>query len=272
MPVVKANEVSLYYELHGDRGEPIVLIHGAWFDHRSWDPVVPELARTFRVLTYDRRGHGESQRVATHGSMEEDTLDASSLLNQLGLSPAHVVGQSTGAIVVLRLAIRHPEFVRTLSVHEPPLLRVLAGDPAFATTLAEGARRRDAVMKVLETGDWDRGARLFVETQMAGPGGWDKLPEPVRETFVANARNYLDEMRNGSDSDIDLDALARFPGPALLSYGGTSGPLMRPVIERLARAMPLSKIHTYAGAGHNVQLTHPEEFARTLTAFASSPE
>ncbi len=272
MPVAQANEVGLYYELHGERGEPMVLIHGAWFDRRSWDAVLPELSRTFQVLTYDRRGHGKSESVASQGSVEEDAIDASALLKQLGLAPAHVVGQSTGAILALRLAIRYPELVRTLSVHEPPLFGVLAGDPAFTKTLGEGVRRRQAVMKVLEAGDWEGGARLFVETQMAGPGGWDKLPEQVRETFVANARNYLDEMRTGSDSSIDLNALARFRRPALLSYGVTSGPLMRPVIERLARAMPLSKIHAYEGAGHNVQLTHPEEFPRTISAFAISSD
>ncbi len=272
MPVEEGNGVGLYYELHGERGDPMVLIHGAWFDHHCWDPVVPELSSSFRVLTYDRRGHGKSQSAVSQGGMEEDALDASSLLNRLGLPPAHVVGQSTGAIVALRLVIRHPQVVRTLSVHEPPLFGVLAGDPAFAATLVEGARRREAVMKVLEAGDWEGGARLFVETQMTGPGGWDKLPDPVRETFVANARNYLDEMRNGSDATIDLNALGQFRGPALLSYGGTSGPLMRPVIEKLAKAMPPSRIHTYAGAGHNVQLTHPREFTSTITAFASFSE
>lgn len=270
MPVAEANGVGLSYELHGEQGEPMVLIHGAWFDRHSWDPVVPGLSRSFRVLTYDRRGHGQSERVATPGSMEEDATDAAAMLTRLGLAPAHVVGQSTGAIVALRLATNYPRVVRTLSVHEPPLLGLLAGDPSLAPILAEARIRREAVLRVLENGDREGGARLFVETQMAGPGGWDRLPKAIREAFVANTANYLDEMQNPSDTNIDVDALSRFGRPVLLSYGGRSSPLMKPIIERLASALPASSVHTFAEAGHNVHVSHPQEFARTITAFANS--
>lgn len=270
MPIAKAKGVDLYYELAGEQGDPMVLIHGAWFDRHNWDPVVPELSRNFRVLTYDRRGHGRSQSARTQGSAEEDGADAAAILTRLGFTPAHVVGQSTGGIVALRLAVDHPHVVRSLSVHEPPLLGLLAGDPAFAPMLAEGRVRREAVTKVIENGDAEGGARLFVETQMAGPGGWDKLPQPIREMFIANANNYLDEMRDPSDSTIDLKALGRFGKPALLSCGGKSSPVMEPILEKLAKAMPRSSVHVYVEAGHNVHLTHPQEFARTITAFAKA--
>lgn len=272
MPVIDANGVGLYYELHGGQGDSIVLIHGAWFDHHNWDPVVPEFSRGFRVLAYDRRGHGKSNRVATQGSAEEDARDASSVLTRLGLAPAHIVGQSTGAIVALKLALSHPQVVRSLSLHEPPLLGLLAGDPSLVPLLAEARIRREAVMKVLESGDSEGGARLFVETQMAGPGGWERLPLPIREAFIANAGNYLDEMRNPSDSTIDLNTLSHFAGPVLLSYGGKSPPLMRRIIEELANAMPASRVYTFADAGHNAHLTHPLEFARTIMAFAGASE
>ncbi len=272
MPIAEANGVDLYYELHGEHGDPMALVHGAWFDHHNWDAVVPELSRDFRVLTYDRRGHGRSGRVAAQGSMEEDAADASELLARLGMAPAHVVGQSTGAIVALTLAAKHPEVARSLAVHEPPLIGLLAGDPSFAPTLVEARKRREAVTKVLESGDREAGARLFVETQVAGPGGWERLPAPVREAFIANADNYLDEMRNPPDSGIDLNALGRFRRPALLSCGGSSPPLMRAVIERLAGAIPASRVFTFADAGHNAHITHPQEFARTIAAFAKSSE
>lgn len=250
----------------------MVLVHGAWFDRHSWDSVVPRFSRNFRVLTYDRRGHGQSERVATQGSMREDAMDASAMLMRLGLAPAHVVAQSTGAIVALHLAMNHPRVVRSLSLHEPPLTGLLADDPRFAPTLAEARKRREAVLKVLETGDREAGARLFVETQMAGPGGWDRLPARVREAFVENADNYLDEMRNPSDGTINLDTLGRFRKPTLLSRGGSSQPLMTPLIEMLANAIPDSQVFTFADAGHNAHITHPQEFARIVTAFAESSE
>lgn len=270
MAITQANGIGLYDELHGAGGDPLVLVHGAWFDHHNWDGVVPEFSRNFRVLTYDRRGHGQSERVATQGSAAQDASDASALLTHLGLAPAHVVGQSTGAIVALRLAANHPQAVRSLSLHEPPLLGMLADDPSFATQIADEMVRREAVMNVLESGDLEGGARLFVETQMAGPGGWSKLPMPVRETFIANAMNYLDEMKETSDSTVDLRTLRRFEKPALLSYGGKSRPFMRSIVETLAEAMPAAKVHGYPEAGHNAHLTHPVDFARTVTRFAES--
>ncbi len=270
MPVVEANGVGLQYELHGDQGEPMVLIHGAWFDRHNWDPLVPELSRHFRVLTYDRRGHGQSERAATPGSMEEDAVDAYAILSELGLAPAHVVGQSTGAIVALRLVASRPQAVRSLAAHEPPLIGLLAGDPSFAPMLAEGRTRREAVLRALEADGPEAGARLFVETQMAGPGAWDRMSRQVQETFAANAHNYLDEMRNPSDGSIDLTALAGIRQPALLSRGAKSQRMMETVIGKLAGAIPGSKVFVYPDAGHNAHMTHPREFASTIVDFIRS--
>ncbi|MCI4321583.1 MAG: alpha/beta fold hydrolase, partial [Thermoplasmata archaeon] len=51
---------GLAYDLVGEGTEPIVLVHGSWSDRSSWDPLVPVLSESFRILRYDRRGHGES--------------------------------------------------------------------------------------------------------------------------------------------------------------------------------------------------------------------
>ncbi|HYM39199.1 MAG TPA: alpha/beta hydrolase [Thermoplasmata archaeon] len=270
MPVVRANGVNLYYERAGEHGEPMVLIHGAWFDRLNWNPVVPGLSHAFRVVTYDRRGHGQSETVATQGSTEEDAADAAALLTRLGMVPAHVVGHSTGSIVALKMAAAQPQVVRSLIVHEPPLMGLLANDPSTAPMLSALRIRRAAVAKLLEAGDREGGARLFVDTLMAGPGGWDRMPPQMQETFIRNADNFLDEMRNPSDANIDLKALGRFQRPALLSYGGRSPPLIRAIIDILAQAIPGSKVVSYDETGHNPHITHPEEFTRTVTAFAKS--
>ena len=60
MPTITVNGVPLYHALTGEAGSPLVLVHGSWGDHSGWDPVVPVLARRFRVVTYDRRGHSQS--------------------------------------------------------------------------------------------------------------------------------------------------------------------------------------------------------------------
>lgn len=96
MPTTVINSVELYWELNGQTGDPLVLVHGSWSDHHGWDLIVPTLARSFRVLTYDRRGHSQSARPAGQGSIGEDVDDLCALIEYLGLAPTHILGNSFG--------------------------------------------------------------------------------------------------------------------------------------------------------------------------------
>jgi pimeloyl-ACP methyl ester carboxylesterase len=152
----------------------MALVHGSWTDARTWDHVLPALSAGFRVLAYDRRGHSRSERPATPGSVREDAADLAGLLESLGPAPAHVVGNSFGAGVALRLAIDRPELVRSLIVHEPPVFALLEGDPAGEAELAALRERVDAAAGLLRAGRTEDGARAFVDTIALGPGAWEE--------------------------------------------------------------------------------------------------
>src|SRR6266536_701439 len=132
MPFQTINNVSPYYETTGG-GEPLVMVHGSWGDHHNWAPVVPLLSQSFQVMTFDRRGHSQSQTGSGQGSFAEDADDLAALIEQLDLAPAHVVGNSGGAVIALRLAAERPDLCRSLVVHEPPLIGLLEGKPEFET-------------------------------------------------------------------------------------------------------------------------------------------
>src|SRR5581483_455704 len=138
MAVDTLNGVNIYSESHGGSGPQVVLVHGSWVDHHTWDAVVPLLARTCRVTTYDRRGHSQSERTAGQGSVREDAADLA----------AHIVGNSFGGIVVLNLLLERPDLVASAAVHEPPLLGLLEDDEA----LVELQSRVDFVVSLLEGG------------------------------------------------------------------------------------------------------------------------
>src|SRR5712692_3336664 len=126
MPLARVNDVNLYYEISGDAEERLVLVHGSWVDHTSWDLVVPALAESFRVLTYDRRGHSQSEPSTGEGTFDQDIADLKELMQHLDFAPALIVGNSFGASVALGLATRQPDLFRSLSAHEPPLLGLVA--------------------------------------------------------------------------------------------------------------------------------------------------
>ena len=212
MPKDTVNGVGLYWERTGESGDPLVLVHGSWGDHHNWDAAVPGLSRSFRVLTYDRRDHSQSERPAGRGNVREDAADLAALIEHLRLAPAHIAGNSFGGSIVLRLAGERSDLFRTLIVHEPPLFGLLAGTEG-QVVLAEMRKRIEAVVGSLKAGDHAGGARLFVETIALGPGGWDQLPARIRQTFVFNAPTWLDEVQDPEALTLDLTRLATFTRP-----------------------------------------------------------
>jgi pimeloyl-ACP methyl ester carboxylesterase len=164
MATKRVNGVRLRYELSGAGEVPLVLVHGSWGSHHNWDRVVPGFAESFRVLTYDRRGHSESELPSGPGSIREDVGDLSALIEHLGLAPAYVAGDSRGSSITLRLAGERPDLLRGLIAHEPPLFSLLADEPAMAPMLEAVGTRIGAVLERIGSGDHARAAQQFVET------------------------------------------------------------------------------------------------------------
>jgi pimeloyl-ACP methyl ester carboxylesterase len=268
MPRVRADGVHLYYEVSGE-GQPLVLVHGGWGDHGSWRLVVDDLARSYQVVAYDRRGHSQSDPATVVDVIRAHEEDLGALIEKLGITPAHVAGTSLGGALALRLASRRPDLFRSICAHEPPSLDVLRGDPETEPLYEDQVTKLRAVEQRLAAGDLEDGARLFFETIAFGPGAWEQLPEQSRRTFVTNAPTFLAEMRDPEQLRIDLDGLARIPHPTLLTDGDASNPEFPAVVARLAQAMSSAEHRTIVGAGHVPHVTHPAEYVRVTTEFLS---
>jgi pimeloyl-ACP methyl ester carboxylesterase len=267
MPIDTINGVRIFWEQTGERGAPLVLVHGSWGDHHNWDAIVPALARTFRVFTYDRRGHSQSERLATQGSIEDDVADLAALITSRKLAPVHVIGNSGGAVVTLKLAAARRELFASAIAHEPPLVGMIQEHPMMPVV----RQRMKAVIDVLQSGNAEAAAQQFVENVALGPGMWEKLPPEVRRTFVFNAPTFLDEMNEPeSVMSVDLARLAAFSRPMLLSEGDQSPPFFGVVLKQIAAALPDAQHHVFHGAGHVPHLTHADEFIDVATAFVNA--
>jgi len=267
MTTAKVNGVRLFYERNGTGEVPLVLVHGSWDSHHDWDLVVPRLADAFRVLTYDRRGHSQSERPTGQGSVREDVADLAALIEHLGLVPAWVVGNSFGASITLRLAGERSDLFRGLIAHEPPLFSLLGDDTALAPLLAEVHQKIGAVVERIASGDHAGAAEQFVETVALGPGTWAQVPPEVRQTLIENAPTFLDEASDAELLAFDLEWLRAFSLPALLTRGDQSPPTFAPVVGKLAEALPRVEVVTFPGAGHIPHATHPEAYVEAIMAF-----
>jgi pimeloyl-ACP methyl ester carboxylesterase len=243
-----------------------VFVHGSWVDHHSWDAVVPALSQSFRVLTYDRRGHSQSERPTAQGSAREDVADLAALIKALELAPAHIIGNSFGGSIVLRLAVERPDLFRSLIVNEPPLFGVLPDEPDMQAMLQAVKAGIDGVVELLEVGDMEGGVRQFVEI-IFGPGMWEQIPSELKYTVIFNAPTFLDEMRDPEALSIDLARLRRFPHPALLTVGEQGPPFFKPIVEKLASVLPQSERKTFVGAGHEPEYDAPELYVATVIEF-----
>ncbi|MFB6520314.1 alpha/beta fold hydrolase [Streptomyces sp. NPDC056401] len=267
MPFLRTDGPNLYYEVVGE-GEPLVLVHGSWNDHTSWQPAIEaDIRASFRVLSYDRRGHGQSEPGPGPGTRRQDEDDLAALIERLGPAPAHVAGNSFGAATALGLASRRPELFRTLTVHEPPLVAIVADDPAARQGMGAASASIESVLDLVRKGEHEQGARLFVEEVAMGPGTWDRLPPQVRDTFVHNAPTFLDEQSDPDWATVDLEGLSRCDVPVLLSGGTESPAWLATILDHLAEALPGARRQTLEGAGHIPHVTHPRQYVEALTRF-----
>ncbi len=113
MPYAINEGVRLYWEEHGS-GDPVLLIMGLSFTHEMWHRLLPCLASRYRVILYDNRGVGRSDVPRGPYRIRQMASDAVAVLAAAGVSSAHVVGASMGGMIAQELALRNPEYVRSL--------------------------------------------------------------------------------------------------------------------------------------------------------------
>jgi pimeloyl-ACP methyl ester carboxylesterase len=113
MPTIQVNDIHMYYEIYGE-GKPLVLINGLGSDLSEIDRLTRWLAQKYRVLVFDNRGAGRTDKPDMPYSIEMMAEDTAQLLNALGIEQASVLGISMGGRIALALALRHPERVAKL--------------------------------------------------------------------------------------------------------------------------------------------------------------
>ncbi len=113
MPTIRVNNIDIYYEIHGE-GQPLVLIAGLNSDHTLYRGMLHQLAARYKVIVFDNRGVGRTDKPDIPYSINMMAEDTAGLLNALGITQAHILGTSMGGRIATALALQHPQQVKSL--------------------------------------------------------------------------------------------------------------------------------------------------------------
>jgi pimeloyl-ACP methyl ester carboxylesterase len=148
------NDIQMYYEVHGDGGTPLVLLHGGGSTiDVTYGRVLPLLARHRTVIALEEQGHGRTTDRDAPVRFDTSADDAAALLGQLEIRTADVMGFSNGASVAMQVAIRHPALVRKL-VFASSMTKKSGAQPQFWEFIANASFAdmpqllKDAFLKV----------------------------------------------------------------------------------------------------------------------------
>jgi pimeloyl-ACP methyl ester carboxylesterase len=250
---------DLYYEEAGE-GTPILLIHPAGSTASTWGSVVEKLARSGRVITYDRRGYARSEGEPVR-SMSTHTADAAAMLEHLRTPPGVVVGTSAGAAIAVDLAVRRADLVAGVVAHEFPW--------RYARHLPN-ASQVSALARIgllsLRGRDTDAAEALLRSAYAYRDGGsaWDAFPEEWRQAGRDNARAALADFRNSIGVHPSRTELATVRVPVVCSYGERSPDNMARLVRLLAAAIPGARSVRVAGAGHAAPFDAPDTFVQVI--------
>ena len=260
MPVINANGINLYYEWHGPESAPVLVLNNGILMNAasSWLPQTRAFAASYRVLQYDCRGQGLSDRPDGPYSMELHADDLACLLAALSVNRAHLLGISYGGEVAQAFALKYPSRVRSLILAD-----TVSEVGAELRLIVEGwkaaALSGDGDLLFLVTAPWNFSAR-FIAAQGELLGAARARYGQLDLTAVAR----LSDAFAGVDFTGRLDEVS---APTCVMVGDADlikGPRYAQIIHRAIRG---SELHTIAGAGHATCWEDPARFNAIVLEF-----
>jgi pimeloyl-ACP methyl ester carboxylesterase len=247
-----ADGTSITYERSGN-GPALILAGGALNNRHSAGALVPLLESKFSVITFDRRGRGDSGDTPPYTPARE-VEDLGALIAAAG-GTARVYGHSSGAVLALEAAAAGAGITR-LAVYEPPYLTDDSGGKESGATTRE-------IQAALDEGDPGKAVEVFIRsTGVPFDAAMKESPWWPAMTAVAHTLPY--DMALVGDSTVPADRLANIGVPTLGLYGGASPAWARNSIEAVTAAIPGARQMVLEAQTHSAS---PEVLAPVLIEF-----
>ena len=266
--MIEVNGVNLWHRITG-AGEPVMQIHGAGFGHFNLDPITPILSKHFKVVDYDQRGYGASDKPHQHYDMEVWADDLAGLMDALDIEAAHIHGTSMGGMVALVFAGKYPNRTTSVVLNCTAAKLGLAGQLIFRNWIDIARMDPDGPGSRLlaELIAWQAVNIEFLEQN---PDVVDHIQQILRDS------NDLEVYCTACEAMIDMDLTAWLPkvaSPALVIGGdadimtpwdqGPNGVGQEGVYQGIAGA----EKHVIPGAGHSTLFDSTDENGRVVLDF-----
>ncbi len=253
----------LYYEADGG-GHPLVLIHAGFLDSRMWDAQFAIFSEKFRVIRYDVRGFGRSDRPRQNYSDRKDLFD---LLKHLDIKSASLIGVSNGGRIALDFTVDYPEMVNALVL-------IGTGVSGYEVSGPDEEKIWEPLDKAEKLQEEAMKANRVSEAVKIDIDLWASAQRPAsRERIFAIA---MDNSSTQADTPGRLQVrpsppvfkrLSEIQTPTLLIVGDRDVKGMQLISQRLHMLIPNSKLIVLQGADHIANMSRPEEFDRAVMEF-----
>lgn len=259
MPQVKLNGANIYYEIHGQGPETMLFSHGLLMSGLMFQRQVDYFKARYRCVIYDHRGQGRSE--VTEGGYDMDSLyeDAVALIEELNLGPCHMVGLSMGGFIAMRVALRNPEYLKSIILLETSAepepnkfkYRVLS----FIVSLFGVGSVLNKVMPI-----------MFGKTFLNDPGRKDEV-QHWRNQIGSNKKSIVRAVKGVINREGVLDQLSNVQIPTLIVVGDEDVATVTEKAKNIKLKIPQARLAIIKGAGHSSTVEEPRQVVDTIEVF-----
>jgi pimeloyl-ACP methyl ester carboxylesterase len=249
----KLNGIEIEYQ-DGGLGSPVLLGHGYSATGRMWDGQRAALGDLYRIVSWDMRGHGqtESPTDPAQYSAALTVADMRALLQHCGIERAVVGGLSLGGYVSLAFYLAHPETVHALVICD--------SGPGYRNAEARAAWNTRA---------HERAAELEARGLDALAGRSREMREAMGHHASAQGLAHAARGMLAQEGSEVIDGLGSIRVPTLVIVGDQDQPFLAPC-EYMAKKIPGARLEVIPGAGHSSNLDQPAIFNRVVSNFLQS--
>ena len=267
MPFVHATDgTRIHYEVTGKSGAtPVLMIQGLGASKNAWNLQRIAMATRFRIISFDNRGAGRSDKPTEPFTLEQMADDALAVLDAAGIETAHVVGASMGGVISQIVAVKYPHRVRSLT-----LVCTACRNHPWRQELLQSWAKTAADKGMIEVGkeaaQWVMSPRSFRRLVPAFTWMGPLAALRPRHSFVSQ----IDAILNTREDLVDQ--LSTITAPTMVIVGNQDILTPRGDSEEIAERIPNAELVIISGAAHGLMMEHSSTFNRILIEFLQRTE